>query len=49
MKALVKTKKGVGFIEVRDVPEPRPGAVSETAGLALWAPAFLAYKLNRNW
>jgi L-iditol 2-dehydrogenase len=26
MKALVKTKKGVGFIEVRDVPEPRPGA-----------------------
>jgi L-iditol 2-dehydrogenase len=25
MKALVKTKKGVGFIEVRDVPEPKPG------------------------
>ena len=25
MKALVKTRKGVGFIEVRDVPEPRPG------------------------
>ncbi len=26
MKALVKTRKGVGFIEVRDVPEPVPGA-----------------------
>jgi len=26
MKALVKTQKGVGFIEVRDVPEPEPGA-----------------------
>jgi len=26
MKALVKTQKGVGFIEVRDVPEPSPGA-----------------------
>jgi L-iditol 2-dehydrogenase len=25
MKALVKTQKGVGFIEVRDVPEPSPG------------------------
>jgi L-iditol 2-dehydrogenase len=25
MKALVKTQKGVGFIEVRDVPEPQPG------------------------
>jgi L-iditol 2-dehydrogenase len=25
MKALVKTQKGVGFIEVQDVPEPRPG------------------------
>jgi len=25
MKALVKTKKGVGHIEVRDVPEPVPG------------------------
>ncbi|MBT3374339.1 MAG: alcohol dehydrogenase catalytic domain-containing protein [Lentisphaerae bacterium] len=25
MKALVKTQKGVGFIEVRDVPEPTPG------------------------
>lgn len=25
MKALVKTQKGVGFIEVRDMPEPRPG------------------------
>ena len=25
MKALVKTKKGVGHIEVRDVPEPQPG------------------------
>jgi L-iditol 2-dehydrogenase len=25
MKALVKTQKGVGFIEVRDVPEPKPG------------------------
>lgn len=25
MKALVKTKKGVGFVEVRDVPEPSPG------------------------
>lgn len=25
MKALVKTKKGVGFIEVMDVPEPTPG------------------------
>lgn len=25
MKALVKTQKGVGFIEVRDVPEPDPG------------------------
>jgi L-iditol 2-dehydrogenase len=25
MKALVKTKKGVGFIEVMDVAEPRPG------------------------
>ena len=25
MKALVKTQKGVGFIEVRDVPEPEPG------------------------
>ena len=25
MKALVKTKKGVGFIEVRQVPEPTPG------------------------
>ena len=24
MKALVKTQKGVGFIEVRDVPEPTP-------------------------
>jgi len=24
MKALVKTQKGVGFIEVRDVPEPSP-------------------------
>ena len=24
MKALVKTKKGVGHIEVRDVPEPSP-------------------------
>lgn len=26
MKALVKTRKGVGFIEVRDVPEPSPAA-----------------------
>jgi L-iditol 2-dehydrogenase len=26
MKALVKTRKGVGFIEVRDVPEPKPGS-----------------------
>ena len=26
MKALVKTQKGVGFIEVRDVPAPSPGA-----------------------
>jgi L-iditol 2-dehydrogenase len=26
MKALVKTQKGVGFIEVRNVPEPKPGA-----------------------
>lgn len=25
MKALVKTQKGVGFIEVRDMPEPQPG------------------------
>jgi L-iditol 2-dehydrogenase len=25
MKALVKTQKGVGFIEVRDMPEPEPG------------------------
>ena len=25
MKALVKTQKGVGFIEVRDMPEPAPG------------------------
>ncbi|MDD2709190.1 MAG: alcohol dehydrogenase catalytic domain-containing protein [Verrucomicrobiae bacterium] len=25
MKALVKTQKGKGFIEIRDVPEPRPG------------------------
>jgi L-iditol 2-dehydrogenase len=25
MKALVKTQKGVGFIEVRDMPEPTPG------------------------
>lgn len=25
MKALVKTQKGVGFIEVQDVPEPEPG------------------------
>lgn len=25
MKALVKTQKGVGFIEVREVPEPKPG------------------------
>lgn len=25
MKALVKTKKGVGHVEVRDVPEPSPG------------------------
>ena len=25
MKALVKTQKGVGFIEVRNVPEPKPG------------------------
>ena len=25
MKALVKTQKGVGFIEVREVPEPNPG------------------------
>jgi len=26
MKALVKTQKGVGFIEVKDVPEPQPAA-----------------------
>ncbi|HOZ45261.1 MAG TPA: alcohol dehydrogenase catalytic domain-containing protein [Candidatus Hydrogenedentes bacterium] len=26
MKALVKTQKGVGFIEVRDVPEPQPAS-----------------------
>jgi L-iditol 2-dehydrogenase len=26
MKALVKTQKGVGFIEVRDVPAPKPAA-----------------------
>jgi len=26
MKALVKTQKGVGHIEIRDVPEPSPGA-----------------------
>jgi len=26
MKALVKTQKGVGFIEVKDVPEPSPSA-----------------------
>lgn len=25
MKALVKTQKGVGYIEVRDMPEPQPG------------------------
>ena len=25
MKALVKTRKGVGHVEVRDVPEPSPG------------------------
>ena len=25
MKALVKTRKGVGHIEIRDVPEPQPG------------------------
>ena len=25
MKALVKTQKGVGFLELRDVPVPRPG------------------------
>ena len=25
MKALVKTRKGIGHIEVRDVPEPKPG------------------------
>jgi L-iditol 2-dehydrogenase len=25
MKALVKTQKGVGYVEVRDVPEPAPG------------------------
>ena len=25
MKALVKTQKGVGFIELKDVPEPQPG------------------------
>ncbi len=25
MKALVKTKKGIGHIEIRDVPEPQPG------------------------
>ena len=25
MKALVKTQKGVGFLEIRDVPEPSPG------------------------
>ncbi len=25
MKALVKTQKGVGFLELRDVPEPNPG------------------------
>lgn len=26
MKALVKTQKGVGYVEVRDVPEPSPNA-----------------------
>jgi len=25
MQALVKTKKGVGFVELQDMPEPRPG------------------------
>jgi len=25
MKALVKTQKGEGFLEIRDVPEPKPG------------------------
>jgi len=25
MKALVKTQKGAGFLEIRDVPEPSPG------------------------
>jgi len=25
MQALVKTQKGPGFIELRDVPEPQPG------------------------
>ena len=24
MKALVKTQKGVGFLEIKDMPEPRP-------------------------
>lgn len=26
MKALVKTQKGVDFLELRDVPEPKPGS-----------------------
>ena len=26
MKALLKTQKGNGFLEIRDVPEPRPKA-----------------------
>ena len=25
MKALVKTQKGLGFLEICDVPEPSPG------------------------
>ena len=26
MKAIVKTQKGVGFLELKDVPEPKPGS-----------------------